>query len=246
MIYLNIRQKKRLSEQETKHLNTLLEQRNQLFSQIAHDLSNPVTVASLHIEAMQHQIVECKPENLNKVSEKLTDLNQLVTDLAGLAKLETANFTLNTQQIDLKKFIDDIQDEIVTQPSKQKITMALQDLKVDTAYLDPVRIKQVIANLYCNSQKYTHANGEIDLQFTADENAFKITIQDSPPTVPKECINNIFNHLYRVPNMSNTETPGHGIGLSIVKQIVTLHKGVIKATQSNLGGLKIEVELPVK
>lgn len=246
LIYLNIRQKRRLSEQETKHLNTLLEQRNKLFSQIAHDLSNPVTVASLHIEAMQHQIVECKPENLNKVSEKLTDLKQLVTDLAGLAKLETANFTLNTQQIDLKKFIDDIQDEIVTQPSKQKITMALQDLKVNTAYLDPIRIKQVIANLYCNSQKYTHANGEIDLQFAADESAFKITIQDSPPTVPNEYLNNIFNHLYRVPNMSNTEIPGHGIGLSIVRQIVTLHRGVIKATQSELGGLKIEVELPLK
>ena len=77
LIYLNIRQKKRLSEQETKHLNTLLEQRNQLFSQIAHDLSNPVTVASLHIEAMQHQIVECIPENLNKVSGQDNEHNML-------------------------------------------------------------------------------------------------------------------------------------------------------------------------
>jgi two-component system sensor histidine kinase BaeS len=46
--------------------------------------------------------------------------------------------------------------------------------------------------------------------------------------------------------MSNTETPGHGIGLSIVKQIVDLHNGEINASESELGGLKIEVDLPLK
>lgn len=246
LFYIKIRQKRALSEQESKHLNTLLEQRNQLFSQIAHDLSNPVTVASLHIEAMQHNIIECKPENLNRISEKLADLNQLVTDLAGLAKLETANFTLNQQSIDLKKFVDDIQDEVFAQPIKQKLTVALEELKVAQAYIDPIRVKQVIANLYSNAQKYTNENGEINLKFTASEQTFKIIIQDSPPTVPEEYLSQIFDHLFRVPNMTNTETPGHGIGLSIVRQIIDLHKGSIKASQSKLGGLMIEVDVPIK
>jgi len=246
IIYIKIRQNRVLDQQQRLHLNKLLEQRNQLFSQIAHDLSNPVTIASLHIEAMQHQIIECKPENLSKISEKLTDLNHLVKDLAGLAKLETANFTLSTQETDLNKFVSDIHDELSTQITEQKLTVETNEFSEIFAHIDPFRVKQLIANLFSNAKKYTHKDGQIDVHFAACERYFKIIVQDSAPSVPKEHLGQIFDHLFRVPNMSNTETPGHGIGLSIVKQIVDLHKGKIKASESELGGLKIEVDLPLK
>ncbi|MEQ3514713.1 tetratricopeptide repeat-containing sensor histidine kinase [Pseudoalteromonas sp. BZB3] len=246
IIYIKIRQNRVLEQQQRLHLNKLLEQRNQLFSQIAHDLSNPVTIASLHIEAMQHRIIECKPENLTKISEKLTDLNHLVKDLAGLAKLETANFTLSTQQTDLNKFVSDIHDELATQTTEQKLTIGANKFNETFAHIDPFRVKQLIANLYSNAKKYTHKDGEIDVHFAACEHYFKIIVQDSAPSVPKEHLGQIFDHLFRVPNMSNTETPGHGIGLSIVKQIVDLHQGEINASESELGGLKIEVDLPLK
>ncbi len=245
IIYIKIRQNRVLEQQQRLHLNKLLEQRNQLFSQIAHDLSNPVTIASLHIEAMQHQIIECKPENLSKISEKLTDLNHLVKDLAGLAKLETANFTLNTQETELNSFVTEIQNELTTQETEQKLTIGTNGFNRKFANIDPFRVKQLIANLYSNAKKYTHQNGKIDVYFAACEHHFKIIVQDSAPAVPKEHLERIFDHLFRVPNMSNTETPGHGIGLSIVKQIVDLHKGEINATESELGGLKIEVDLPL-
>lgn len=246
IIYIKIRQNRVLEQQQRLHLNKLLEQRNQLFSQIAHDLSNPVTIASLHIEAMQHEIIECKPENLSKISEKLTDLNHLVKDLAGLAKLETANFTLTTQETDLNKFVSDIHDELATQTSEQKLTVGSNEFNEIFAHIDPFRVKQLIANLYSNAKKYTYKDGEIDIHFAACERYFKITVQDSAPSVPKEHLGQIFDHLFRVPNMSNTETPGHGIGLSIVRQIVDLHQGEINASESELGGLKIEVDLPLK
>ena len=245
IIYIKIRQNRVLEQQQRLHLNKLLEQRNQLFSQIAHDLSNPVTIASLHIEAMQHQIIECKPENLSKISEKLTDLNHLVKDLAGLAKLETANFTLNTQETELNSFVTEIQNELTTQETEQKLTIGTNGFNRKFANIDPFRVKQLIANLYSNAKKYTHQNGKINVYFAACEHHFKIIVQDSAPAVPKEHLERIFDHLFRVPNMSNTETPGHGIGLSIVKQIVDLHKGEINATESELGGLKIEVDLPL-
>lgn len=246
IIYIKFSQRRALEQQQALHLSKLLEQRNQLFSQIAHDLSNPVTVACLHIEAMQHEIIECKPNNLTKIREKLTDLNHLVNDLAGLAKLETASFSLNTAQTDLEKFVNDIHEELKTQATEQTLTVAKTKFKSNVANIDSLRVKQIIANLYSNAKKYTHSDGEIDLNFGVCERNFKIVIQDSPPSVPKEHLDQIFDHLFRVPNMTNTETPGHGIGLSIVKQIVDLHRGDIKASESELGGLKIEVELPLK
>ena len=244
IIFIKVRQKRQLEIQNTEHINKLFNQRNQLFSQIAHDLSNPVTVANLHIEAMQHGIVECAPKNLHKISEKLKDLNHLVVDLAGLAKLETANFTLNATDVALDKFIEEINDEISAQHTEQQTSVRHHTLLSKSVKLDPIRIKQVIANLYSNSRKYTHSNGKIDLCFSSNREHFKIIIEDSPPSVPSEHINHIFDHLFRVPNMSNTEISGHGIGLSIVKQIVELHQGHISASQSRLGGLKIEIELP--
>jgi signal transduction histidine kinase len=195
---------------------------------------------------MQHQIIECKPENLSKISEKLTDLNHLVKDLAGLAKLETANFTLSTQETDLTKFVTDIHDELTTQTTEQKLKVDTNEFSEIFAHIDPFRVKQLIANLFSNAKKYTHKDGQIDVHFAACERYFKIIVQDSAPSVPKEHLGQIFDHLFRVPNMSNTETPGHGIGLSIVKQIVDLHKGEINASESELGGLKIEVDLPLK
>jgi signal transduction histidine kinase len=138
-----------------------------------------------------------------------------------------------------------LKNTIEAKDKEQKLTVVSNEFNETFAHIDPFRVKQLIANLYSNAKKYTYKNGEIDVHFAACERYFKIIVQDSAPSVPKEHLGQIFDHLFRVPNMSNTETPGHGIGLSIVKQIVDLHNGEINASERELGGLKIEVDLPL-
>ena len=76
-----------------------------------------------------------------------------MVDLAGLAKLETANFTLNATDVALDKFIEEINDEISAQHTEQQTSVRHHTLLSKSVKLDPIRIKQVIANLYSNSRK---------------------------------------------------------------------------------------------
>lgn len=76
-------------------------------------------------------------------------------------------------------------------------------------------------------------------------NAVELIIEDSHPSVPAEALPKLFDRLYRVDKSRSRANGGSGLGLSICQNIANAHRGTIKATHSDLGGLKIRVLLPI-
>jgi two-component system sensor histidine kinase BaeS len=134
-----------------------------------------------------------------------------------------------------------------------------RNITVDTSELaesgliingDSNRIKQVFINLLENSLRYTDDGGTIKISSKKDhpqENPSQVVIrfEDSAPAVPQAVIEQIFERFFRVESSRSRDFGGAGLGLSISKSIVEAHNGAISAAPSVLGGLKIEIRLPL-
>ena len=112
-------------------------------------------------------------------------------------------------------------------------------------WADSTRLHQLLDNLFSNLSKYAEIDAVLSFQVTPRTGVVVLDIQDSGPGVPEEALLHLFDYLYRVESSRNRQTGGSGLGLAICRKIVDAHDGSIEAMKSPLGGLWIQVKLPV-
>jgi signal transduction histidine kinase len=110
---------------------------------------------------------------------------------------------------------------------------------------DPDRLGQVVGNLVANAIKYTPEDGRVAVSLSATDEEARIVVEDSGRGVPQEERALLFDRLYRSEQTRRTRAPGVGLGLTIAKAIVELHSGRIEVGDSDLGGARFEVVLPL-
>jgi two-component system sensor histidine kinase BaeS len=114
-----------------------------------------------------------------------------------------------------------------------------------TVHGDPDRLAQLVNNLLENTVRYTDDGGRVVIALRAESGKALFDLHDTAPGVPEESLPRIFERLYRVESSRNRERGGSGLGLSICRSVVEAHGGTIVAKASSLGGLWIEVRLPL-
>lgn len=132
--------------------------------------------------------------------------------------------------------------EQITEANRDRILeirLSEQALRVDA---DPVLIEQVILNLLSNAMKYSNAPAAVTLETWQDEGRIFCRVSDQGAGIPEDAKATIFDRFYRAPNVHRL--PGVGVGLSLVRDIVSLHGGEVSFT-SRLGeGSEFTVALP--
>ncbi|CCQ10616.1 hypothetical protein PALB_14830 [Pseudoalteromonas luteoviolacea B = ATCC 29581] len=234
--------RRRLAIQEKHFMHALMEQKNDMFSDISHDLKTPLTALSLTIEAMQHKLIPSDDEQLAKLHGKVNTLNSLISDISELAKLNSSDVKLHVEPVKVLPFLQDLCDDFKLLANEHHFNIALNLYSDLTISLDKLRMSQVIFNLISNAAKYTNKGGTIELDASIKKNNLSILLRDSAPSVPSEALPYLFERTFRV---ANGQEKGSGLGLAIVRRIITLHGGSVKARHSALGGLEIEVSLPI-
>ncbi len=107
-------------------------------------------------------------------------------------------------------------------------------------------MRQLVSNLLDNSLKYTHNNGRLQITLELQDSCFTLHLQDSAPAVPESELAKLFNQFYRGNLARSHSDEGSGLGLAICKKIVEAHDGALTAQLSPLGGLWIQVTLPLE
>jgi len=112
------------------------------------------------------------------------------------------------------------------------------------AFGDARRLRQLFANLFENSCRYTDAGGALRRQARREGRQMLIDLHDSAPGVRDEQLPRLFERFFRAEASRSRRSGGAGLGLSICQRIVQAHEGRIEARPSPLGGLWLRVELP--
>ncbi|MEJ6473493.1 tetratricopeptide repeat protein [Pseudoalteromonas piscicida] len=244
---LRQRQKHKLEALEQHMTERALEQKNQLLADISHELRTPLTGLKLTIEAMQCNIEPDLDTAYKKVNSKIDQLDTLISDIYQSAQFDNNIMSLTLRPLDINALTRDCCTEltpIFTQKQQTlKCQLSTQALPIEG---DPQRLKQVLLNLLRNSHFYSDSGGCCAVQTSVCGPFVVIKIEDSSPGVKTAELEQIFERLYRCEVSRSRDHGGSGLGLAISKHIVEAHHGEISASHSPLGGLLVEVRLPLK
>ena len=233
-----------------------LEEINQLklrfFTNISHDFRTPLTLIIGPIEMLlKAKITEdFVKKNLEVVHRNTNNLLQLINELLDFRKIESEKLQLYTTKTNIAFFIREIKLSFEKLAESRGIQYNLKyDEENLEVWFDKAKLKKILFNLLSNAFKFTPNNSEISINLSTsksnnNDNGFvKIVVSNFGKTIPKEQIDFIFDRFHQIdPNDSQT---GTGIGLSLTKKLVELHKGTIKVESTKQKGTNFTVYLPL-
>ena len=240
-------------------LNDMLDRISQLIASvrgatdnIAHDLRSPLTRHRARLESRLHNPPSAS-EWTPWAEDSLRDIDQVLATFQALLKIASIDSGLLReafQPVDLVPLINDAVDfmEPVADAREQPLQISLPEHAHLLGHRD--LLFQLLINLLDNAIKFTPVGGRIRLALASQGSSWQLTIADSGPGIPEAEHQKVFDRLYRLD--ATRQTPGLGLGLSLVQAVTTLHQGSISlsaaATETRLPheqeGLCIAILLP--
>ncbi len=220
--------------------------RQRLMTDIAHELKTPLTVTRTQIEAIADGILQPTPERLNLCVNEMERLGSLIEDVESLSRLEGENIELRTENINLKKFLENIIESFQPLFKQHKIKIVSQLENNIYSEIDPDRFRHAIDNLLSNALRYTDAGGVVKINLYRDKSKNNIVIEvaDNGTGINKNDLPHIFDRFYRTDESRTRVTGGKGVGLSIVKASVEAHGGNISVESEINKGSCFKINLP--
>ncbi|MGH4125550.1 MAG: sensor histidine kinase [Clostridium sp.] len=216
--------------------------RKRLVSDISHEIRTPLNILQNNFEAMIDGIFPVDNERLTYLNEEVIRFGKLLDNLNTLKEVDAEETALSMQKIDLKNIISSVVNdfEVIAENKNLSISLECSTNKPCNILGDSDKIKQVIINLLSNAVKFTEGLGEINITLKESDEKVILKIKDTGIGINNEDLPYIFERLYRG-DKSRHEIEGTGIGLTIVKNILTLHKASIDVKSKKGKGCVVTV-----
>jgi signal transduction histidine kinase len=226
---------------------TRLEQlRQNMVTDVAHELSTPLSNVRGYLEALRDGVVEPTPETIASVYEEAMLLNRLVDDLQELALAEAGQLNLVRQPVNIQEVVEKAAQSLKAQADEKDVTVVIvmpDDLPLVEA--DEERLGQVLRNLLKNAILNTPTGGEITIQARTVDAQVEVIVEDNGLGISAEHLPYVFERFYRVDQSRARTTGGAGLGLAIVKQLVEAQGGQVEIDSQVNVGTRISFTSPI-
>ena len=237
---LHLREMEQAKSEEINHAKL------QFFTNITHELLTPLTIISASVDELK-QTAPAYKEQYDVMTHNINRLIRLLQQILEFRKAETGNLKLKVLQGDLVLFVRRSLDGFRPLMKKKDIRFTIQsDVDKCLAFFDPDKLDKILYNLLSNASKYNKPGGKVGIELNCDEvNGIAcIIVKDNGPGIPKESQKNLFKRFYEG-DYRKFNTIGTGIGLSLVRDLVTLHHGSISVESEEGKGAAFKIQFPV-
>ncbi len=236
--------------QQLDDLQTTDHLRRELIANVSHDLRTPLATLQGYIETLQIKEDDLDEQErryyLHVAIKHCTRLNQLVTELFELARLDARETQLNPEVFNLVELTEDVVQKFSLSTGKKNIHLQVDYVSTELfVYADICLIERVLENLLGNSLRFVTAGGMIRIALHQRGQHIHVKVIDNGSGIPEAELPFIFDRFYHLDKNRHVESKHCGLGLAIVKKIIDLHESMIEV--SSIPGQKTEFSfvLPV-
>jgi signal transduction histidine kinase len=208
---------------------------------VAHEIRTPLAILQSQIEALQDGVTEVSPTELESLHEETLRLRRLVGDLETLASADAAGFALAMEPVELEAVAREVTREFAGpfEAGGVTITSDLQHVIVDG---DPIRLRQIAANLLSNALKFTPEGGKVRIELEREGDRAVLRVSDTGVGIPPDELPHVFDRFFRG---RHVRAGGSGIGLTVVRELVSAHGGEVDVSSEPGSGTTFTVRIPV-
>ena len=216
-------------------------QRRTLLADISHELRTPLTVVQGNLEAILDDVYPPDPAHLGLILEETRVLGRLIDDLRTLALSEAGTLALHPEPTDPDVLIGEVVRSYEPAAAAAGVELSAEiagDLPI--IEIDPVRIREVLANLVANALRHTPAGGRVTVAGSMGGDWVRLEVRDTGRGIDPALLPHVFDRFVK-----GDDSRGSGLGLAIARQLVVAHGGEIAAESSPGQGTTIRVRLPL-
>jgi signal transduction histidine kinase/AraC-like DNA-binding protein len=249
-----------VAQLEKNKLAEMDEMKTRFFTNISHEFRTPLTLIMGPVKKLiNKEDTNWKKEELNVIHKSANRLNELVNQLLDLSKLESGKMIVKTRPENIISLLNGFVLSFVPLAERKKIKLKYNASEEEiVAYIDRDKVEKIINNILSNSFKFTAEGGEVEVNVSTTTvnisqlnkggtqvRILEIKISDTGIGIPAERIDKIFDRFYQVDGSHTRKQEGTGIGLSLTKELVELHKGRIEVESVEGRGTSFTIKFPL-
>ncbi|HSP53698.1 MAG TPA: HAMP domain-containing sensor histidine kinase [Cryobacterium sp.] len=216
--------------------------RRNMTADVAHELRTPLAALQAGLEELRDGLVQPTPEGLAGLHDQSLRLGRVVADLAELSAVETAGLSLRLASVDLAQIVWEESTVRESELRAAEVNLTVEAGRPVHVRADADRVHQAVGNLLANAARYCRPGDAVKLSVTAEGNQAVLRVADTGPGIPADELPYIFDRLWR--GRAAEQVAGSGIGLALVREIVSSHGGSIEAASAPGEGTVITIRLP--
>jgi signal transduction histidine kinase len=223
--------------------------KDEFLAVLSHELRNPLAPirTAAHLLDSPHLPAADLLWARTVIQRQVRHMSALLDDLLDIARITRGRMELKIRRVSLKGIVDAAVEAarplIDRNHHSLVVTLPDNDLMLDA---DPLRLSQILSNLLTNAAKYTDAGGHIELSGRVADGRLSLIVKDDGIGLAPDALSGIFTMFAQVDGSAGRSEGGLGIGLALVKGLVSLHGGTVRAHSAGKGlGSEFIVELPV-
>ncbi|MAG58503.1 MAG: hypothetical protein CMJ83_19620 [Planctomycetes bacterium] len=226
-------------------LEAEVERQARFTADASHELRTPLAVVLAHLELAdtRDKTEEQLRERVAICHEASLRMRSVVEGLLTLARADAGELKLDQSDVDLHALLEDVRTSIGPLAAERDVTVEHR-LDPVTVPGDAERLREAITNLYTNAVRHSDDGGKVTITLERDNDVAVVRVADTGPGIPAEHLPRIFERFYRVDVARTRGDGGSGLGLSITRRIIELHRGVVSVASSEGEGAEFTVRLP--
>ncbi len=218
--------------------------RRRLAADVAHELRTPLAGLQAGLEELRDGFAEPDPARLAALHDQTLRLGRIVGDLAELSAAESAALSLRPADVDAGAMAREAVTAHRAQLDAAGLTVHTDIAGGVVVRADTDRLHQALGNLLSNAARYCRPGDSVTVRVRAQRDEAVIEVADTGPGIPADERAHVFERLWR--GTSGRRVGGSGIGLAVVRELVTAHGGTVTASSPDGGGATFTIRLPLR
>lgn len=237
-------------------LHAAIEANRNFAADASHELRGPLTALRGEIDVVLQRDRSAAEyvETLHLLDRRVADLTSLTEDLLLLARIQEGRAAISVTEIPLDSFLRGIVERFEKSASERRIRILVEDLPRAVVYGDERLLERALANVVRNAIQYNHDGGTVRIRGRVEaepaaeqderDGYVVIDVEDTGSGIEVADRERVFERFYRTDRSRSRRTGGHGLGLAICREVVTLLRGTIRVVRSSGSGATFELRLP--